>query len=68
MPDFPVPMSKFILSLGDSVAATKYPRKFCREQKKLFCRVMPDFPVPVSQQNILGNSVANDIIFCKREY
>ena len=28
-------MSQFILSLGDSVAATKYPRKFCRERHNL---------------------------------
>ena len=26
------PVSQFILSLGDSVAATKYPRKFCRKR------------------------------------
>ena len=31
----PVPVSQFILSLGDSVAATKYPRKFCRERHNL---------------------------------
>ena len=28
-------VSQFILSLGDSVAATKYPRKFCRERHNL---------------------------------
>ena len=30
-----IPVSQFILSLGDSVAATKYPRKFCRERHNL---------------------------------